>query len=184
MSKLARRSPVAKAANWILPAAALSGLWVGWLARAVQRWGASDSEAARELPGDELVPGGRRTTYAITIDAPPEQVWACSHRSGVAGPGSTPTPGSSGSSARTLKTLVMDRQPPESALSATWTLVVEPLPDGRSRLIDRHRGERSPGVAGRASDTFWTVGTLLMERGMLRGIKARAERTRPARATG
>ena len=80
------------------------------------------------------------------------------------------------------RTLVMDRQPPDSALSATWTLVVEPLPDGRSRLIDRHRGERSPGAVGRASDAFWTMGTLLMERGMLRGIKARAEQTRPARA--
>ena len=38
--------------------------------------GASERETAGELPGDELVPGGRRTTYAITIDAPPEQVWA------------------------------------------------------------------------------------------------------------
>ena len=74
------------------------------------------------------------------------------------------------------RALVMDRRPPDSALSATWTLVAEPLPDGRSRLVDRHRGERRPGAAGRASDTFWTVGTLLMERGMLRGIKARAER--------
>ena len=77
MHKLARqRTPIAKAATWVLLGAALAGLWLGWLVRAVQRWGASERQAARDVPGDELVPGGRRTTYAITINAPPEQVWA------------------------------------------------------------------------------------------------------------
>ena len=103
MSKLARRSPVTKAANWILPAAALSGLWVGWLARAVQRWGASESEAARELPGDGLVPGGRRTPSQSMRRR--NRFGPGSYRLGVAGPGSTPTRGSSESSAPTLITL-------------------------------------------------------------------------------
>jgi hypothetical protein len=41
------------------------------------RWGATDDEIARDLPGDELVDArGPRTTRAITIDAPPETVWA------------------------------------------------------------------------------------------------------------
>ena len=71
----------------------------------------------------------------------------------------------------------MGRRLPDTALRATWTFVIEPLPDGRSRLLDRHNGERGLGAVGRASDTFWTIGTLLMERGMHRGIKARAERT-------
>ena len=74
------------------------------------------------------------------------------------------------------RTLVMDRQPPEQCPERHLDhLVVEPLADGRSPLIDRHCGERRPGVVRRASDTFWTVGTLLMERGMLRGVKARDE---------
>ena len=40
------------------------------------RWGASDADVARAMPGDELVPEPSFTaTRAITIDAPPEAVW-------------------------------------------------------------------------------------------------------------
>lgn len=40
------------------------------------RWGASDDEVAGPYPGAELVPEGERAaTMAVTIDAPPEQVW-------------------------------------------------------------------------------------------------------------
>jgi hypothetical protein len=43
------------------------------------RWGATDDEVGRALPGDELVEGdggdGPRTTRAVTIDAPPSAVW-------------------------------------------------------------------------------------------------------------
>ena len=41
-----------------------------------RRWGATDAELASARPGDELVPGCQyRCTRAITIDAPPEEVW-------------------------------------------------------------------------------------------------------------
>ena len=40
------------------------------------RWGASDEEVARPFPGEELIPGGTRAaTMAITIEAPPDEVW-------------------------------------------------------------------------------------------------------------
>ena len=40
------------------------------------RWGASDEEIAEPYPGAELVPDGKRAaTMAITIEAPPEEVW-------------------------------------------------------------------------------------------------------------
>jgi proline iminopeptidase len=40
------------------------------------RWGATDDEVRLPFPGEHLVPGGRRgATMAVTIDAPPEQVW-------------------------------------------------------------------------------------------------------------
>jgi hypothetical protein len=40
------------------------------------RWGATDQEVAKPLPGDELEPDpGIRMTRAITIDAPVEDVW-------------------------------------------------------------------------------------------------------------
>jgi hypothetical protein len=44
----------------------------------ISRWGATDEEVRRGLPGDELdSPYGDRpiSTRAITIDAPPEEVW-------------------------------------------------------------------------------------------------------------
>ena len=44
----------------------------------IRRWGATDEEVTEELPGDELpAPYGDRrvSTRAITIDAPPEEVW-------------------------------------------------------------------------------------------------------------
>src|SRR5512140_3463624 len=40
------------------------------------RWGATDEEAVRPLPGDRIVPGRTYVaTRAISIDAPPEDVW-------------------------------------------------------------------------------------------------------------
>src|SRR3974390_2072280 len=42
----------------------------------VMRWGASEEEVAEPYPGAELVPDGERAaTMAVTIDAPPDQVW-------------------------------------------------------------------------------------------------------------
>lgn len=41
-----------------------------------RRWGTSDAETSRTLPGDELVPGARIiTTRAITAEAPASRVW-------------------------------------------------------------------------------------------------------------
>ncbi|MCU1378181.1 MAG: hypothetical protein JWN29_1164 [Acidimicrobiales bacterium] len=40
------------------------------------RWGATDAEVAADLPGDELMPrADRSTTRAVTIAAPPKEVW-------------------------------------------------------------------------------------------------------------
>ena len=41
------------------------------------RWGATDAEASRALPGDEIVPDAAgQETRAITIHAPPTRGWA------------------------------------------------------------------------------------------------------------
>lgn len=46
------------------------------LRRQGKRWGASDEEASRSLPGDDLVPHPMlETTHAITIHAPAAAVW-------------------------------------------------------------------------------------------------------------
>jgi hypothetical protein len=70
---------------------------------------------------------------------------------------------------------VLERKPPESRQRAIWSLVLQPSAGGTTRLLDRHRSEPRPGISGSLSETFWLAGTFLMERGMLRGIKARAE---------
>jgi hypothetical protein len=58
-------------ATALVPVAYLAFLRHGCLT-----WGARPDEAARTLPGDELLPGaGLVTTRAITIDAPPEAIW-------------------------------------------------------------------------------------------------------------
>ncbi len=85
-------------AVFLVAAAVLMGLilWLGWvgglstgLGIAVvagaayvwlikpwhMRWGATDEETQRTMPGDELIPGAGQTTRSITIAAPPEAIW-------------------------------------------------------------------------------------------------------------
>jgi len=63
----------------VCTAYALSGVVYGAFVRQkISRWGATDEEVTKNLPGDELPSrfGDRRiSTRAITIDAPPEEVW-------------------------------------------------------------------------------------------------------------
>ena len=58
------------------------GAVLGYLAVSVlsrrwhRRWGATPTEAAQPLAGDQLVPlADEQTTRAIEIDAPPADVW-------------------------------------------------------------------------------------------------------------
>ena len=47
------------------------------VAHARCNWGATPAEAASRLPGDELVPEpAEQNTMAVTVEAPPEEVWA------------------------------------------------------------------------------------------------------------
>ena len=60
-------------------AVAVGGLAYAAIVRPrIRRWGATDEEMTKILPGDELPsPTGYRpvSTRAITIDAPPDDVW-------------------------------------------------------------------------------------------------------------
>lgn len=58
-----------------VPSAAIAG-WAAFVRPWMRRWGATDEEIARPMPGDELVPSPRhRSTRAITIRARPEEIW-------------------------------------------------------------------------------------------------------------
>jgi proline iminopeptidase len=53
-----------------------------------RRWGATDEEAQRSLPGDELVPDAKSEfTCAISIEAPAAQVWPWLMQIGCQGAG-------------------------------------------------------------------------------------------------
>jgi len=62
-----------KTAGVIGTAAVVYGAWVH---PRLVRWGATDEELAGPYPGADLIPDGRRSpTMAVTIDAPPDQIW-------------------------------------------------------------------------------------------------------------
>jgi hypothetical protein len=71
------------------------------------------------------------------------------------------------------RSVVLDQRPPHNPTTGTWTLALEPA-NGRSRLLNRHRSDKSDGLILRWA-AIMTLGNLVMERGMLRGIKQRAE---------
>ena len=54
---------------------AIVAIYVRFVRPWAKRWGATDEEAERVLPGDGFVPRGFCATHAISIDAPPSAVW-------------------------------------------------------------------------------------------------------------
>jgi hypothetical protein len=176
------------------------------------RWGASDAEVARAMPGDDVIPGAATTTRAIGIAATPTEVWPwlvqIGH--GRAGWYSYDWIDNDGHRSATsiipeLQTLSVGDQilmvpgmgPRVRALEdgawilsgdeqgGTWCLAVHPDGVGHTRLVSRWRVKwhLTPASA------FWILisdpGSFIMERRMLLGIKARAEATaaRPSRRT-
>lgn len=60
----------------VTASAAGIGGYLYHLHREGRRWGASDEETRRSMPGDDLVPHPDvETTHAVTINAPPNRVW-------------------------------------------------------------------------------------------------------------
>ncbi len=174
----------------------------------LSRWGATEEETIRTLPGDEIVPApAMTTTHAITIDVPPAQVWPWLMQMGP-GRGGVYTydwienrlgldmhsadrihpewqdlaVGNEFHLSKNGPPLRVEGLDPERTLlmaypdlSWSWVFALEPIEGGRSRLLDRNRMP-----VGRVRDRFrlelLLPGAFLMERKMLLGIKARAER--------
>jgi hypothetical protein len=187
----------------------------------LRRLGATRAEAARALLGDDVLPGGRQSTRATTVDAPPAAVWPWLVQMGqdragfyshdwlerlfgaeirnadeirpewqrlAVGDTIWPYP------ERKLAALAarspdaggwtVARLEPERGLVVrskagrwTWALILESLPGGRTRLLARTRFALPQGVVPRVLDAL--VGQpahLVMESGVLRGVKRRAER--------
>jgi hypothetical protein len=81
-------------------AVAIDRLYRRFLRERVLTWGATAEEAARRLPGDELLdPADIVPTRAIGIDAPPSAIWPWLVQIGPGRAGPTTSTGSRTSSA-------------------------------------------------------------------------------------
>ena len=200
-AKAARRGGVALA--WICSAAIIYQLF---LRRAIVNWGATNTEVHARLPGDELLEDADGVaTRAITIDAPASAVWPWIAQMGPAPRGGAYTYDSienllgldMHSSDRVLpeyqhpqvgdtlgygkNRMHYERVEPERLLATrsedrnwVWSFVLDEQ-NGITRLISRNRF-RLPSITARIGMVPMELGSLIMERKMLRGIKQRAER--------
>jgi hypothetical protein len=168
-----------------------------------RRWGATDEEVRRPMPGDDLLrPGAPSTTRAITISATPGEVfpWLLQIGWGRGGwysydwidndgipsldhidvalqrlavgdriemlPGFGPV----------VREIVPDHHLVSSGDVDTWCLLVEPTPDGRTRLISRWRQDWPRTVGTYVWIALADPGAFVMEQKMLRTIRDFAER--------
>jgi hypothetical protein len=189
-----------------LAAAALGAGYAVALRRPILTWGATPAEARGPLPGDELLgrPDGV-ATRAIAIDAPASAVWPWLAQLGPSPRGGAYTYDwienllglDMHSAGRVLdefqhphvgdtigfgaNRMRLERVEPEHVLAWrsedgnwVWSFVLEER-DGRTRLLSRNRF-RLPTLGARLGILPMEPASLVMERKMLRGIKARAER--------
>ena len=177
--------------------------WLG--RERVLNWGTEEAEADARLPGDELLEDADVVaTRAITVDAPPSAVWPWVAQMGPAPRGGAYTydwienlfglnihstdrvlpefqhaaPGDTiGAGNNPMRIEVVEPERVFASRSANgtwvWTFVLQER-DGQTRLISRNR-LRLPTLASRIGMAPMIPGSLVMERKMLRGIKARAE---------
>jgi hypothetical protein len=192
----------------LLIAVAVIGTYLQVLGPSQRRWGATEEEVRRAMPGDDLLrPDAPSTTRAITINASPEEIfpWLLQIGYGRGGWYSYDWIDNDGkpSAARidpALQRLAVGERiemlpgigpvvheivPTHHIVSGgeadSWCLLVDPTPDGRTRLISRWRQDWPK----TASTYAWLVladpGAFVMEQKMLRRIRDLAEKDGAAR---
>jgi hypothetical protein len=176
-----------------------------FLRPSIMSWGATEEEAGARLPGDELLEEADGVaTRAITIDAPAASVWPWLAQMGPSPRGGAYTYDwienlfglNMHSTERVLpefqhpqvgdtigygqNRMRFERVEPERVLANrsadgnwVWTFVLHEH-DGQTRLISRNRF-RLPTLPARIGMVPMETASLVMERKMLHGIKARAE---------
>jgi hypothetical protein len=188
-----------------------AGAYRGALRHRILTWGATPAEAAAQLPGDELLEDADGiATRAIDIDAPAAAVWPWIVQMGSAPRGGAYTYDwienllglNMHSADRVLSEfqdpqlgevigygsnrMRLERVEPERVLALrsqdgnwVWSFVLSEE-GGRTRLISRNRF-RLPTLIARVGMVPMEPASLVMERRMLLGIQARAERLAEAR---
>jgi hypothetical protein len=177
------------------------------------RWGATEEECTRPLPGDAIVPDGIQSTRAISIHAPAQLVWpwliqmgqdragfysfdwlerlagADIHNADAINPAWQHL--AVGDLVRTYRYVeryeplgwIVVTVEPERALVVrsvdsrwSWALVLAPVTEHTTRLIVRTRDGMMPGLQAPLKFLVAEPAHCIMEIGVLRGVKARAER--------
>ena len=167
------------------------------------RWGATDEELARAMPGDDLLPDAKPATRAISIAAAPEAIWPWLVQLGYGKAGwysydwidndFQPSADRVLPEYQDLK--VGDRilmmpgmgfetkaiDEPHSIVSLTedgsisWCLGLYPASDGTTRLVSRWRPRFEQSVGSALMLMVVEPGTFIMEQKMLRTIRDRVE---------
>ncbi|MCP4222803.1 MAG: hypothetical protein GY773_05620 [Actinomycetia bacterium] len=209
----------------LLVVAAVGGLvfWLGWFLGLVAglggltviaityilvarpwhlRWGTTDDEVDRPMPGDELVPDTRSATRAITIDAPAEAVWPWLVQIGFDKAGwysydwidndfkpsadqiieqyQDLNVGDKILMMPTMGFVVAAIEPNRHIVSlledesTSWCLALYPTETGGTRLVSRWRPKLDMSPASFFLSALAEPGTFIMEQKMLRNIRDRA----------
>jgi hypothetical protein len=167
-----------------------------------RRWGATEAEVSRRMPGDELLPAGAAsTTRAVEIHATPPAVFPWLRQIGFGRGGwysydwidndGRPSVGTIepalwlevGDRIEMLPgvgPIVREIVPDHCIVSAgdsdSWCLLLESTTDGDTRLISRWRQAWPHTIATRLWIAIVDPGAFIMERKMLRTIRDLAER--------
>ena len=182
-------------------AAAYAKAWRPWQLR----WGATDEEVARSLPGDEMVPTTTfNATRAISIGAPPERVWPWLVQVGTKRAGWYSYDLLDNLGHRSARRIIPELQvlaagdvvpmspdgkqginvcsldPPHSMVWGTpgdtsWVWQLDTQPDGTTRLITRIRSRIRWTPMSIAFSGLIELGDFWMIRKMLHGLRERAE---------
>ena len=167
------------------------------------RWGATDEELTRAMPGDDLLAGSGSATRAITIAATPEEIWPwlIQLRYGRAGWYSYDwIDNDFRASADRVVPELQDLQVGDRILmmpgmgfvvrsidepraivslledgSTSWCLGLSPQGDGTTRLVSRWRPHFERSLATWLMLLLVEPGTFVMEQKMLRTLRDRVE---------
>lgn len=173
-----------------------------------RRWGATDEEVQRRMPGDDLLrPDAPSTTRAITVDAPPEDVfrWLVQIGYGRGGWYSYDWIDNDGKPSveridpalqrlavgdriemlpglgPTVSEIAPDHHIVGRGENDSWCLLVEPTPVERTRLISRWRQDWPKSIGTSVWKALADPGAFVMEQRMLRRIRDLAEGVAPSR---
>ena len=186
--------------------AAFIAAYIGIIRRRLLTWGATADEVVRSMPGDSVV---RRphfvATRAVTIDAPPAEVWKWIVQIGSSRAGWYSIDWIDNGGVRSSREILPKYQKIEQGYfipftpdqkngmwvaefvvpkyilwrddkgKATWLWHMQELPGGKTRLVTRLRTVYDLGLPWLIYYVLYDAGDIVMMRKCMLGIKERAE---------